>query len=260
MADFNASGIVLRRSQFGETDNILTLYTRERGKISAIAKGARKAVSRLSGATELLASSRFSLGVGRTLQIVRQAEVVDSHSQLREDLRKLANGLYIAELLSNFVIDEDPYPDLFDLLAVALNNISHSQTPDRVTLWFELHLLNLLGFSPILTECTYCGVTMVPVPRGDMALSASQGGVLCPIHAHSRTLADHSLLNQDAANLLQRLSADELFIDTRDVEVTVPPIEQPDRIAAAALRRYIRFRLDRDLNSIAFLDTIRGSK
>jgi DNA repair protein RecO (recombination protein O) len=257
MPDFNLQAIVLRRMQFAETDNILTLYSRERGRISAIAKGARKPVSRLSGACEVLNHSRFQLASAKNLQVVRQAEIVASFAPLREDLLRLANGLYIADLLGAFVVDGDPQPDLFDLLEFSLHLIAAVAAPTLAARWFELRLLDHLGYAPILDECVYCGTSLVPAGRVITALSAGQGGVLCSRHAHPETNDDQAALDRKSLHLLHLLYAartsDELaatkLLDRTDIS---------DHQAAAALRMYIRYRNDRELKSLTFLDTVRG--
>jgi len=258
MPDFNITAIVLRRMQYGETDNILTLYSRERGRISAIAKGARKAVSRLSGATELLCRSKFSLASAKTLQIVRQAEVVASYPALREDLTRLANGLYAADLLSAFVTDDDPNPDLFDLLDAALNLISVVKAPSLAARWYEIRLLDELGYAPILTECIFCRAALSPARPGIIALSASQGGVLCHRHCDPQRFDDQSALSRPSLQLLQRLSDLKTLPDLFDNGI-LENREFDDRQTAYALRRYIRFRTDHDLKSLQFLDTLRKS-
>ncbi|HLJ56044.1 MAG TPA: DNA repair protein RecO, partial [Chthonomonadaceae bacterium] len=83
MPSYNASGIVVHRTDLGEHDRILTLFTRDKGKLSAVAKGSRRAASRLSGATELFVHARMQLAVGKTLDIVTQCEIQQSFSGLR---------------------------------------------------------------------------------------------------------------------------------------------------------------------------------
>jgi DNA repair protein RecO (recombination protein O) len=254
MPDFNVQAIVLRRLQYGETDNILTLYSRERGMFSAIAKGARKAVSRLSGPSELLAYSRFSLASAKTLQVVRQAEVLNSHPPFRQNLLRLANGMYIAELLSCFVTDGDADSDLFDIFADGLQYIAESNSPARSARWFELHMLDRIGYAPVLSECTYCGINLNPVPTGDFALSSSQGGVLCPRHARFGPTDDLSHLDHESLRLLAQLSY--AATGSPELEPLLSVTDASDRYVAAALRRYIRYRLDRDLRSVVFLDSL----
>ncbi len=255
MPDFNIEAIVLRRMQFAETDNILTLYSRERGRISAIAKGARKPVSRLSGPSEVLTHSKFLLASGKTLQVVRQAEVVSSFSSLREDLKRLANGLYMADLLNVFIVDDDPNPELFDLLESSLHLLSLANSPTLVSRWFELRLLNIIGYAPALTECIYCGTSLVPAPRNSTALSTTQGGILCHNHARPTTHDDQYPLDRKSLHLLQIFSAAETIQKLTDLNL-INRTDISDVLAASALRSYIRFRIDRDLKSLSFLDAV----
>src|SRR5947209_8573031 len=107
MPAYPATGLVLSRRNLGETDRILTLYTREHGKLGAVAKGARRSGSRLSGATEPFTESRFLLATGRSLDIVTQCEVRQSFPGLRTDLEMLARATYFCELLSTFTVERD---------------------------------------------------------------------------------------------------------------------------------------------------------
>src|SRR5258707_7868292 len=117
MPSYNARALVLHRSDLGENDRILTLYTREKGKLNAVARGARRGVSRLSGATELFILEKLQIAAGRNLDIIMQCEIEMSFSGLRTDLQKLARATYFCELLDRFTGDRDAAssPELFDL-------------------------------------------------------------------------------------------------------------------------------------------------
>ena len=194
MPAYTTAAIVLRRLHYGETDNILTLYSPDKGRFSAIAKGARKAISRLSGATEALTCTRFGLATGKSLEIVTQVEVQESFSALRQDLTRLAHGLYLADLVDHAVEDHAPNPLLYEMLLVGLRQTQTLTPPELAARWFEVQLLGDLGYAPNLAECAVC---RTPLP-GDFArdelfaLSASLGGALCPRHAHPESNEDHS--------------------------------------------------------------------
>jgi DNA repair protein RecO (recombination protein O) len=258
MPEFNTTAIVLRRIHFGETDNILTLYTRERGRISAIAKGARKAISRLSGATEVLTRVRYGLASGKSLHIIRQAEVSDSYPMLRQDLNRLAHGLYAAELLNAFVADEDPNWYFFDLLSETLRALETSEPIEKAARWYELRLLEDQGYSPGLASCATCGrpIPGAFAPEELFALSNAQGGALCPFHAHGDRYEDHSTLSHDALVYLQCLNGMTLEDVSRIAEIEAPATKSQDQ-TRTALRRYLRYRSDRDLRSLEFLDNLR---
>ncbi len=141
MPQYNTTAIVLRRIAFGETDNILTLMSKDHGRLSAIAKGARKPISRLSGATDLLACSKFALATGRagSLQVVVQAEVVDAFPDLHKSVAKLAHAQYFIELMLVFTAEDDPHPELYQLLLRSLRLLEKADDPDTIARWFEIN-------------------------------------------------------------------------------------------------------------------------
>jgi DNA repair protein RecO (recombination protein O) len=258
MPQYNTSAVVLRRIHFGETDNILTLYSKEHGRISAIAKGARKAISRLSGATDPLTCSRFALATGHNLQVVVQAEMLYSFHGLHQSVERLAHGQYFAEVLSVFTAEEDAHPELYRLLVRALRLLEKVPDIESIARWYELRLLREIGYGPDLTECAICREP-VPGEFGEdesFGLSASQGSALCPRHAHPEEVADHSALCFGALDFLLRME------DAPDKASAVISIRPPDRKsedqARAALRRHIQYRTEKELKSVAFLNTLRA--
>lgn len=260
MPQYNATGIVLRRLAYGETDNIVTLYTRENGRVSAIAKGARKASSRTASACEILTCARYNLASGKSLAVITQAEIKNAFPALRKDLSRLAHAQYTAELTDKFVADEDPHPQLFTLLRATLLLLERTADPATAARWFELRLLAETGFAPNLSACAACG-EQVPdaAMRTDSvyALSASAGGVVCPLHAPAFSKADAPELTFDALDFLQHLSAHEIGSIRQLLDVAPPP-RRSANLARLALRRYIRYRIDSDLRTLGFLDGLAG--
>jgi DNA repair protein RecO (recombination protein O) len=257
MPQYNTSAVVLRRIHFGETDNILTLFSKEHGKISAIAKGARKAISRLSGATDPLTCSRFALATGHGLQVIVQAEMIDSFPGLHDNVARLAQGQYFVELMSAFTEDDAPHPELYTLLVRALRLMEKAPDPESIARWYEIRLLDELGYAPDLTQCASCGEEVPGVFEAGaiFGLSASQGSALCPPHCAPQDHSDHSPLSHGALSFLREIAG------APEKASAVAAVHPPDRKAEdqsrAALRRHIRFRIDRDLKSLAFLDGLR---
>ena len=258
MPAYTTEAVVLRRLQYGETDNILTLYSRDRGRFSAIAKGARKAISRLSGATEMLTFTRFGLATGKSLEIVTQVEVQESFSHLRQDLNRLAHGIYLADLVDHSVEDHAPNLLLFDLLLSGLSQLQILSPPELAARWFEVQLLADLGYAPNLITCAICQVSLPGDFARDevFALSASLGGALCPRHAHPAANEDHSALSLGALRLLQTLDAlgTEGSSSLAGLPAAGPKTLDQTRLA---LRRALRFHMERDLKSLEFLDSLR---
>lgn len=258
MPAYTTEAVVLRRLQYGETDNILTLYSPDRGRFSAIAKGARKAISRLSGATEVLTHTRFGLASGKSLETVTQVEVAESFSALRLDLPRLAHGLYLADLVDHSVEDHAPNPLLFEMLLSGLRQTGTLIPPELAARWLEVQLLRDLGYAPQITQCAVCHASVPGEFARDeiFALSVQLGSVLCPRHAHPESNADHSGLGMGGLRLLQTLDA--LGSEGADALPSLPAAgpKSLDQVRLA-LRRSLRAHLERDLKSLEFLDSLR---
>ena len=173
---FRTQAIILSRRDFGESDRLLTLFTPERGKIRAIAKGARKPQAKLSGHVELFARSDLMIHRGRNLDIITQAELIDPYLGLRENLRRGAYANYVAELLDRFTADEDiSQSELFDLLHRTLKRVADAADPRLAARYYELRLLDLVGFRPELTACVLTRAKLMPEAQ---FFSNEEGGVV----------------------------------------------------------------------------------
>ena len=139
--------MILKRLNYGEADRILTIYTKYRGKIRAIAKGVRKITSRKGGNVELFNHCVLFLAEGRNLDIVTEAQVVNSFSRLSDDLEKTATGFYLVELIDQLTPDGQINRQVFDLLVGALSALQSTVNNQQSTIRnFEISLLRLLGF------------------------------------------------------------------------------------------------------------------
>ncbi len=170
-------GIILRHMDYGEADRILTLYTREEGKLRAIAKGVRKVTSRKSGHLEPFTRSSLLLARGHDLWIVTQAEALDVHIQISSDLTRFAYASYVVELLDRFTYEEGENWRLYQLLTTTLERIATLENPYLAVRYYDIRLLDLLGFRPELHSCVSCEEKIEP---RDQYFSAVQGGVVCP--------------------------------------------------------------------------------
>lgn len=244
---YTVNAIVLRRMNFSEADRIVTLYTREHGKISAIAKGARKPISRLSGATETLTYGKAALATGKNLEVITQIEVKESFPRIRADLKRLAYAGYMAELVDVLTEDRQPSIDLFDLLLSALYLMERPNDPEKIARMFELKLMRLLGYEPALDECLRC---RKPLPTGDLFFSPSVGGVVC---RECGPLPDDAIEMPRAAIETMRSLLDADAPQVEQMEVPVSVMESIARV----MRWYIRYRAERDIKSLDFLMALR---
>jgi DNA repair protein RecO (recombination protein O) len=170
-------GIVLQTRDLGERDRLVTLYTREHGKLTAVAAGARRLRSRFVGALEL-----FTWGdlvgferEGRALVRLDQFDIRRPFRPLREDLGRLGQGARMVEAIARLTAERDPQPATFALLLRALRALE-TGAPARVHLAFALRLLDLLGHRPRFDRCGQCRRV---VGTRDVAFDATEGGVLC---------------------------------------------------------------------------------
>ena len=249
MPTYNANAIVLHRTNFGETDRIVTLFTRERGKVSGIAKGARKPISRLAGATEVLAFGRFQLATGKTLDVLTQAEVKDSFPRIHQDINRIAYASYIAEIVDRFMEEHETNRNLFDLLLSALYLMERPNDPEKIAHMFELQSMRILGYEPTLDRCLQC---RKPLPEGDVFFSPSLGGIVC---RECGVLPEDSIqISRRTLEAMQRL----LTADAPEVERMEIPQDVMDEIARC-MRWYIRYRAERELKSLEFLQTLKVS-
>ncbi len=167
----------MRHADWGEADRLLTLYTREAGKVRALAKGVRKVRSRKAGHLEPFTHVRLLLASGRDLLIVTQADTLDAHLPLRADLERTGYAAYVVELLDRFVYEEGEHPSLFRLLTQTLTRLDSEPDVWPAVRYYEMRLLDDLGFRPQLFNCANCEATILPQ---DQFFSPAQGGVLCP--------------------------------------------------------------------------------
>ncbi len=181
MATVRSLGLVIRSTDVFETSSVVTLFTRELGKVSGLAKGARRLKSPFQGGLDLLGVSDIVLlhKASEALDLITEAAPIERFGSLRRDLAALYAGYYIAELLSDLTDFHDPHPKLFDAAAITLRQLGDSLLRSRRVLRFELACLRELGSMPVLDACAHCG--QVVEARGDtFAFGLATGGILCP--------------------------------------------------------------------------------
>ena len=159
----------------GEADRLLTLYTREHGKLKAIGKGARKPRSRKTGHIELFMRSQFMLAQGRNLDIVTQVETVEPYRAIRSDLVRTTYAAYAVELLDNFTPEAEKHTGVYQLLSEALYWFGETDNLLLAARHYELRLLSLVGFQP---QLFYCVVSGELIEHEDQYFSAAEGGLI----------------------------------------------------------------------------------
>ncbi|WP_040948386.1 DNA repair protein RecO [Gorillibacterium massiliense] len=169
-------GIVIRCLDYGEGHIILSLLTEQLGKVSVMARGAKKANSRLAACAQPFTYGDYVIyRGGGGMGTLNQGETLDSRRMLREDLHKTAYSAYIAEMADRLLPENEPNSMLFHQLNAALAAIDEGKDAEIVIAIMEMKMLALAGYLPQLTECVSCGSD-----QGEMRVSIAQGGILCP--------------------------------------------------------------------------------
>jgi len=245
---FRVDAVVLRHSDYGEADRLLTLYTRQLGKARAIAKGARKIASRKAGHIEPFTHVRLQLAKGRDTLIVTQADTVDAYLPLRDDLILTSQASYVLELLDRFTYeDETENSAIFRLLTDTLSRLASQLDPWLVIRYYEIRLLDHLGFRPQLFECANCGREVKPE---DQFFSFSAGGVICPRCGQGlRHLHNVSVETLKYLRHFQRSSYAEAS--------RARPSPEVQKEAESLMQGYFTYLLERELNTPGFLKKIR---
>ncbi len=244
---YRVEAIVIRRRDWGEADRLLTLYTREQGKMQAVAKGSRKPTSRKAGHVELFTRTRLLIARSRSIDIITQAETVEAYRHLRESLEASTLAHYFAELLDRFTGENEADQNLYNLLNSALTWLCEADDVQLVARYYELHLLELTGFRPELHHCPGCAKELQPE---DCFFSAAQGGVLCPNCGRGRR--DASALSLTAFKVL-RYGQTRDWEHFRRLRLTAPLHAEVER----TLHHYLLYVLERNLKSVEFLRQLR---
>jgi len=175
LPSYKVEAVVLKTYDLGEADKILVLFTREAGRVSAVAKGSRKPRSKSAGGAQAFGHNVYLLHRGRNLDIVAQYEIVRQYRQIRSDLDRLAYGSYSADLVFQTSHERDPAPEVFDLLVWILDTIEEGRNLEVAVHVFELRLMETLGYRPQLDACVVCGREA----PGRARFCSEAGGILC---------------------------------------------------------------------------------
>lgn len=215
--ELSATAVVLRRRDGGESDRRLVLYSREFGRLEAVAKGARKGGSRLAGCSEPLMLARFQLNVGRAQRFVSQAQPVQAFAGLRSDYDRLSLALALAEVVEATSQPENPEPEVFDLLVYALRALELGSEPGPVFVWSALRLMELEGVAPSFVVCAATGEALVENPAW---VSPTAGGYVRP--EVSEALVDRFLAPAEALiGLAKTAELDEPPAHLRKIDAAV---------------------------------------
>jgi DNA repair protein RecO (recombination protein O) len=233
---YRDTAVVLRTYRLGEADRIVVLLTEHHGKVRAVAKGVRKTMSRFGARLEPMSHVRLLLAKGRELDIVSQAEAVESLAPMVVDLDHMTNGMAVLEAVDQMTLDREPAPHLYKMLVGVLRTIGERSGP-LVVPAFYWKLLAVEGVSPQLDACVRCGETEPLV-----AFDLDEGGALC------RACRSGSAVSPEALALMR------LVLGGRLNEALAVPASPATHEVSTLATRALEHHIERRLRTVAMFE------
>ena len=230
---FTTDALVIGSMRYREADRIVTLYTRDRGRVSAVAKGVRRTKSKVGGRLEPFSLVRMSLHAGRgTLYTVVGVETVRTFQGVRDELFRMEEGAHLLAAVRHLFPGEEASAPAFNLLVRGVARIADAEdaaTASSVVLATRLKLLVLLGYAPEVTQCARCG------SEGPFyGFSPGLGGVVCEDCAGASGAACFALSTGALATL--RSLCENTLADIRDLELDDRATAEVEQVLAQTLR------------------------
>jgi DNA repair protein RecO (recombination protein O) len=251
---FKVEALVLKATPLGEAGRLVTLYTQSMGKLRCVARGVRRPGSKLAGHLEPLTHTELLVARGRTLDVISQAQALRCFVGVRQDLGRTARAIYCTELVDAFTPDEEPSAAIFTLLLEVLRWIEDGEQ-ELALRYFEVRLLEHLGYAPELYRCVQCTKEVTP---GDHSFSTSSGGVVCMACLGGSGFEKRSLLpvlplSLNALKVLRHFQT-QTFSETRRLRLAPPLGSELEDL----LYTYLVYLLEREPRSAAFLRILRA--
>ncbi|MBT0665424.1 DNA repair protein RecO [Geobacter pelophilus] len=237
-------GIVLNLADYRDNDKLVTLFTLEHGRISGIARGAKRSVKRFGGALELFAALNVQMKFRHALSELLEVDIITIHAGIRGDLGRIAHAAYAADLIATFSPEGQANQRLFRLLSAYLAHLDANPATLSDRRFVEINLLNIIGYRPELDACSRCGVLI-----GETGVPGRINGaeVVCrQCGPASREIADETLKALSLALKTGRFGL---------VHFSGPALVE----AGLLLDNAIEAHLDKPLRSLAFLREMESS-
>ena len=244
MSLHRTAAVVLKVVDHGESDKIVTLYSAAAGRLTGIAKGAKRSNKRFVNKLELFSllevgyRQRYQNGLAQIIE----ADLFDPHINLRRDHDRYIAASLVSELVLGWARDNDVDSSLFSTLLWTLDNLNHGWQPLTTVIFFQIKLLGIVGYRPHLASCITCGVK--ESSAGPYSFNLGHGGVICGRCRGNSVSASPIPLSLSTMRLLhsaQEMGLEKLkrlrFSDTSHTE------------AATLLKKYCEYLLQREIQS-----------
>lgn len=248
MGFLKTQGIVIKEVNTGEADKIITLFTRNRGRISALSRGGKRPKSKLAAASQIMCYGDYVLYSGREIYTVNSCEVIEPFYEIRNDMVKLTYAAHFMDIVLEIVQENQPAPKLLQLLLNSLYMLAKTEKqPELVSRIFELRALTTAGYAPYVGKCVNCGQESEKY----FSFSFEKSGFLCDREECLATDRLSVLLSPGASMAIRHIvyaRMEELFSFGLSQEVLYE--------LGQITEKYLRQQLERDFTKLDFLKSI----
>jgi len=258
MSSYKAKALILKGYKLGEYDKILKMYSQHQGVLSGVAKGARRTKSRFGARLELFNLVDLEMASGRSLDIITQAEIIESFKNISSDFNKFVFcELIVKTILKTQTETSEPCESLFKLIYICFREINAAENEDvaalkKIMCFFIGKFLSVTGYSPLLDSCSRCNANLkeaFALPGRKIPVSVRLGGILCSNCASG--LEGNTELSPKSFRFLTDVFKLKIE-DIRDMEVDHSALKKVYRF----LENYIIYHTDCDLDSFKYLKKI----
>ena len=249
---FTTNAIVTRSLNYGESDKIITFFTKDFGKLKGIAKGARRSRKRFQNALGLFSHLRLIFFDKEGLGLVRAegCDILHSFPRIKEDLKKILYGNYYLELVNEMAGEREANREAYELLLSFLSSLEEVNLQEEQLRIFEIRMLSLFGYRPNMRRCNVCkkeweDLKEIPV----VFFSLERGALIC--EECSKTRNNLIPLSLGTARLIERVSQSELSKVER-LKFTVQALSESREL----LPKFISYQLGKELKSLKTLRDI----
>lgn len=241
-------GIVIKEVGVGEADKIITIFSRNRGRISALAKGGKRPRSKLSAGSQLMCYGEYVLFSGKDMYQVNSCEVLEPFYDIRNDMVRLTYAAHFLDIVMEIIQENQPSPKLLQLLLNSLFMLTKEEkSPELVSRIFELRALSTAGYAPHIRNCIICGREQEKF----YSFSYSKSGFLCDREQCISEDRFAPAISQGVSRAMQHIVTsrmEELF----SFGLSDDALEELGRIT----KRYLREQLERDFTKLDFLKSL----
>lgn len=254
MPRFTTSAVLVRRIAYGDYDLILTFFSIDRGKITLIAKSAKKSKKRFAGILEPFSELELvsTSGKGKGLSILQEAALLQPFSEIRKNIVKTAYASYWTELVNEWMEDGQPQKDLYSLLTEALHQLDASLLPEAdISVLFQIRFIAMAGLLPNLADCSNCGAILDQIQQGRIHFDLAKGGLVCKKccpHPDGRVLG----LARGTIKNLVWMSRGNLE-NAKRVKLSAQAVCE----GLELLEHFVPYHVGKNLKSLSFLQQIR---